>query len=137
MREWYILPFTFECGLELIIQQTTLQGNISEAERDVDAAQALPAKLRTLESEMEDKERRLEIIKDELKAAKYEERIAEKESKYRSLEVTRDGLNNEFRTLSLQADSRAKLDLNRASLKTKSAEVKNVYVISPDLAATF
>ncbi|CAL1713176.1 unnamed protein product [Somion occarium] len=115
---------------ESLRERTTLQGNISEAERDVDAAQALPAKLRTLESEMEDKERRLEIIKDELKAAKYEERIAEKESKYRSLEVTRDGLNNEFRTLSLQADSRAKLDLNRASLKTKSAEVKNVIEIN-------
>lgn len=59
-------------------------------------------------------------------AAKFDEQLSEKESKLRSMEATRDTLNNEFRTLSLQADSRAKLDLHRASLKTKSNEVKNM-----------
>lgn len=36
----------------------------------------------------------------------------------------RDELNEELRTLSLQADSRAKLDLQRVQMKTKTGEIK-------------
>ena len=103
-----------------------MQTSLSDAEREVDAAQTLPAKLKTIQSEIDDKERRLETSKNELLSAKFDEQLAEKEAKLRSMEATRDTLNNEFRTLSLQADSRAKLDLHRASLKSKTSEVKNV-----------
>ena len=40
------------------------------------------------------------------------------------LNERRDDLNDELRMLSLQADSRAKLELQRAQLKTKTGEIK-------------
>ena len=44
----------------------------------------------------------------------------------RTLEAERDSLNNEFKNLSLQADERAKLDIKRDELKTKSQESKTM-----------
>lgn len=77
---------------------------------------------------MEDKTARLEKIKTIFKETNYDRRLQEKTSKAKDLEIKRDQLTAEVTTLSLQADTRAKLDIKRAELKTKSADVKNVYV---------
>jgi len=37
-------------------------------------------------------------------------------------------LNGEIRTLSLQADSRARLDIKRAEMKSKKNEMQNMWV---------
>lgn len=44
------------------------------------------------------------------------------------MEAERDGLNIELRALSAQADTRAKLDLKRAELKSKTSQMRNTYV---------
>jgi len=45
-------------------------------------------------------------------------------------------LNSEFKALSTQADSRAKLDYLRTEVKTKSAEIKALYVDFEDFTDT-
>ncbi|KAI0822321.1 hypothetical protein BC628DRAFT_691139 [Trametes gibbosa] len=103
---------------------STLQSKISEAERDIDAARLLTSRLADLNADIEEKRRRLEKAREDLRDANFEDKIAEKTSKSRSLDLRRDELNSELRSLSLQADSRAKLDLHRAQVKTKDAEIK-------------
>lgn len=44
------------------------------------------------------------------------------------LEEQREELNNEFQSLTLQADTRARLDLKRAEVKSKMAEIDNQWV---------
>ena len=61
-----------------------------------------------------------------MKDANFDERISEKSSKARALEDRREDLNGEIRTLSLQADSRARLDIKRAEMKSKQNEVQNM-----------
>ena len=78
---------------------------------------------------MEEKKTRLEKVKSDMKSSNYEVKFAEKLTKGRRMEDQRDKLNVEIRTLSLQADARARLDLKRTELKTKRADVKNTYVL--------
>jgi DNA repair protein RAD50 len=78
-----------------------------------------------LQGDVEEKQRRLEKARGDIKASNYDEKISEKASKGRAMEEQRDDLNAEVRTLSLQADSRARLDLKRDELKSKNNELKN------------
>jgi DNA repair protein RAD50 len=94
----------------------------------VDATLSLTTEIRTLQGDMEEKKRRMDKAREDIKAANYEERIAEKTSKARGFEEQRDDLNAEFRSLNLQADSRARLDLKRDEMKSKKNELKNTLV---------
>lgn len=57
-------------------------------------------------------------------ASDFDAKIKEKTDAGQALNVQQDTLNRELRTLSLQADSRAKLDLQRGQLKVKESEIK-------------
>jgi DNA repair protein RAD50 len=67
-------------------------------------------------------------MRSDFKTAKYEERLTERTAMARRMEDQRDQLNAEVRSLSLRADSRARLDLKRAEFKSKSTDLKNTYV---------
>ena len=58
--------------------------------------------------------------------AKYDTKLQEITFEVRSLEEQREILHSELKNLSLQADARAKLDLKRVDLRTKSQELKNI-----------
>lgn len=88
----------------------------------------MTSELRTLVGDFEEKKARLDKVKNDIDASGYDAKLAEKQSKSRNMEDRRDALNTEIRTLSLQADSRARLDLKRAEVKTKTADIKNTYV---------
>ncbi|KAI1789650.1 hypothetical protein LXA43DRAFT_1020614 [Ganoderma leucocontextum] len=103
---------------------STLQGKITGAERDVDSARALTSRLAELKADIEEKRNRLARAQEEFKSAGFEEKIREAMAQSSKLNDRRDELNEELRTLSLQADSRAKLDLQRAQMKTKTGEIK-------------
>lgn len=107
--------------------QTSLQTKIRDTELEVEAAQALTAELRTLKADIEEKEHRIKKSRAEIAQAKYEERLAEKNNKAKGLELKREELNAELGKTSAQAEARARLDLKRTELKTKSGEVKNTY----------
>ncbi|KAL4258232.1 P-loop containing nucleoside triphosphate hydrolase [Pleurotus pulmonarius] len=106
------------------------QSSINAAESDLDATQVVESELRTLSGDIEEKRSRLDQLKTAIQSANYDGRIAEKTTKAKHLEDQRDSLNAEFRALSLQADSRAKLDLKRTELKSKTAELKNTLEVA-------
>lgn len=108
-----------------MIPQATLRSKITSAESSLDQTSSLTTDIRTLEGDIEEKKRRLEKVRQEIKVTNFDEKIAEKSSKARALEDRREDLNGEIRTLSLQADSRARLDIKRAEMKSKENEVQH------------
>lgn len=88
--------------------------------------QGLASDLRTLLGDIEEKKLRLEKIKGEIKSANFDDRLNERAVRARSLDDKRDTLNVELRSLSLQADVRARLDLKRAEMRSKKTENKNM-----------
>lgn len=80
--------------------------------------------MRAIQGDIQEKKSRLEKIKSEIKAANYEASLAEKTDKSRLLEAKRDSLNTEIRVLSLQADTRARLDFKRLEVKNKTIEIQ-------------
>ncbi|KII86927.1 hypothetical protein PLICRDRAFT_665598 [Plicaturopsis crispa FD-325 SS-3] len=107
-------------------QITERQSSIASAEAELDATQDVPSELRTVKADMDEKRSRIEKLRADVKAGDFERRLAEKTSKARSLEDRRDQMNGELRTLSLQADARAKLDIKRSEVKSKETDVANV-----------
>jgi len=99
---------------------------MTSAESSLNQTSSLPTDIRTLQGDIEVKERRLNKVRQDIEDANYEENIAEKSSKARLLEDQREDLNVEIRTLSLQADSRARLDIKRAEMKSKKNEMQNM-----------
>ena len=96
----------------------------------MDNAESVTSELHTLAGDISEKKIRIEKLKNDLKALQYESKSAEKNAKRVKLDERREELNQEIRSLSLQADSRARLDLKRSSLKTDLAKVKNTYVLT-------
>ncbi|KDR82825.1 hypothetical protein GALMADRAFT_112894 [Galerina marginata CBS 339.88] len=101
------------------------QEKIKKTERVLEGQQDLPGKLRSLQGDMEEKKDRLEKLKSTIASANFDVRLAELASKSRILEEERDQLNIELQGLSLQAESRARLELKRGEVKTKSLEIEN------------
>ncbi|KAG8214897.1 hypothetical protein J3R82DRAFT_10069 [Butyriboletus roseoflavus] len=101
------------------------QEAISKAEVAVETMQGLASELRTLSGDIEERKLRLEKLKKDIKEANYEERLSERASKARALDDKRDNMNAELRGLSLQADARARLDLKRSEVRSRTLEVKN------------
>jgi DNA repair protein RAD50 len=88
--------------------------------------QSLASELRTLAGDIEEKKSRLEKIKADIQTGNFDERLSTKATKARSMEDQRDTLNTELRGLSLQAESRARLDLKRAEVRSKTSDTKNM-----------
>ena len=108
-----------------------MQSKISDAEREVDAARLLTSRLAELSADIKEKRRRLDKAREDFREANFDAKIAEKNSKSRSLDLQRDELNIELRTLTTQAGSRAKLDVNRDQVKAKEMDIRTTCVSSP------
>jgi DNA repair protein RAD50 len=119
-----------ESDVELLFSsaQSSAQRSLTDTEHKLDATETLSSELHTLAGDIEEKKARLEKIKNDFQASKYESKLAEKATKARNFEDRRDELNAELRGLTLQMDSRSKLDLKSTELKTKTADVKNTCV---------
>ena len=81
-----------------------------------------------LRGDIQDKTSRIEKITNAIAEQAFDAKIQQSTIKMRSLEEERDALNIEFKNLSLQADERAKLDLKRDELKSKSQDMKTMSV---------
>ena len=69
-------------------------------------------------------------IRDDIQSSNFDERLSELGAKTHTLEAERLELDKEINTLSLQADTRARLDLKRDAVRTKTSEIQNTLVIS-------
>ncbi|KAI0322043.1 AAA domain-containing protein [Amylostereum chailletii] len=103
-----------------------LQSDISVAESKVEAAETVEGELETHIADIQEKEARIEKMKLEIASAKYDERMLELNGKTRELESKRDAFTQEIRTLSLQADQRAKLGLHQSSQGSKEREMNKL-----------
>jgi DNA repair protein RAD50 len=112
--------------LALIFLQTERQDKISKTERALEDLQSLPAAVRNLQSDIEDRKGRLLKLKAAVSSAKYNSRLADFAKKARELEDQRERLNSELQGLSLQADSRARLELKRGEVKSKTMEIQTM-----------
>ncbi|PCH40037.1 hypothetical protein WOLCODRAFT_162047 [Wolfiporia cocos MD-104 SS10] len=104
---------------------TKAQTRVAEAEAEFDKATTLTSQSQILQADIEEKELRVEKTKADIKSANFEQRLADANTKARSMELRRDDLTAEIRTLSLLADTRARLDIKKADLKSKTNEVEN------------
>ncbi|KAJ7505318.1 AAA domain-containing protein [Mycena galericulata] len=100
------------------------QSSIELSERQLEALQNIPSELNALNDDIEEQQNRLTKIQAEIAASKYDERLNEKTASTKTLEERRDVLNSEFKSLNLQAESRAKLEYRRTEVKAKSGEIK-------------
>lgn len=117
---------TFLRDLLLLSAQSKLQSDIALSETKLEAAEMLDGDLQTVVSDIEGKKDRIERLKTEMTSTKHDDRIAELNTKVRSMEDKRDNLTQEIRTLSLQSDARAKLTLHQRDLTSKEREMNNM-----------
>jgi DNA repair protein RAD50 len=86
----------------------------------------LDGDLLNIVSDIEGKRARIQKLKEDIVAAKHDDRIADLNARVRSMEDQRDNLTLEIRTLSLQSDTRAKLTLHQRNLASKEREMRNM-----------
>ncbi len=86
----------------------------------------LDSDLQNILSDIEGKNARIQKLKEDLIAAKHDDRIADLNTRIRAMEDQRDSLTLEIRTLSLQSDARAKLTLHQRDLTSKEREMRNM-----------
>ncbi|THU87035.1 hypothetical protein K435DRAFT_867671 [Dendrothele bispora CBS 962.96] len=96
---------------------------IFTAEDALDKCQAIPAELESVVEDIKEKTRRMEKVQGDITKADHDGRLAQVVDQRRTLEHKRDDLNAEFVALNSQSEVRAKLDLNRKDVKTKTIEV--------------
>ncbi|KAI0345847.1 hypothetical protein BDW22DRAFT_1353452 [Trametopsis cervina] len=111
-------------------RQVSLQNSMVKAEREVDAAEALTSKRKNLETDITEKERRIQLVKDEIVEANFDHRLGGKAKATRELEGKITAFNDEIQSLSTQASTRARLDVKREELKTKEMEMNNLIDIN-------
>jgi len=131
------VPAEPEPDLRLFIVQSETQRKITDTEKKLDASEILSSELATLTGEIKERKTLLEKVKNDIQSSEYESKLTEKNSNARNLEDRRDQLNRELHSVSLQADSMARLDLKRTELRTKTADVKNTCVVSRFLAIPY
>jgi len=120
----WLLLFQFLL-LRILYYQQERQMNIRRAERQLEDEQSIQSELSLLQGDIDEKKSRLKKLRSDFSGASYDLRLQEKFDKGKRLEETREKLNMEIRTLSLQADSRARLDVKRAEVKSKTNEASN------------
>lgn len=86
----------------------------------------LDADLQNILSDIEGKNARIQKLNEDIITAKYDDRVADLNTRVRAMEDQRDNLTLEIRTLSLQSDARAKLTLHQRDLASKEREMKNM-----------
>ena len=104
------------------------QASITRDEATLDDMQDIPAQLASVDSEIEDKAEKLKKLREQIKTAAYDKQIEEKAREARLLDDQRNEASREFRFLSSQAEIRAKLQLKRTELQSKTKEVQTTWV---------
>ncbi|KAG6830973.1 hypothetical protein H0H87_006624 [Tephrocybe sp. NHM501043] len=106
-------------------QANERQHSIKKDELKLESLLTIPSQLKTLQGDMDEKKARLNKHKNDMGSARYDARLTEVVGKAKGLEEQRELLNSELRTLGLQSDVRAKLNLAKEDIKNKGADILN------------
>ncbi|TFK64624.1 hypothetical protein BDN72DRAFT_963073 [Pluteus cervinus] len=107
-------------------QMAKHQQTISDGNRQLEDQATIPSQLQNAQDEIHEKKRRIEKIKADIATAAFEKNLAEKGEKARQVEERHQTLSSELASLSLQSDSRAKLDLKRGEVKSRTIEIQAI-----------
>ena len=99
---------------------------VKEAAISLEGTERLPSDHTAVRSDIEAKRMRITRLEKELDQLAYDQRSAEISAQIKQLQDEREVLNAEFRRLSLQAESRAKLNIKREEQKRKRLEMSGL-----------
>ncbi|PPQ69607.1 hypothetical protein CVT24_001363 [Panaeolus cyanescens] len=111
-------------------QISEYQMKVNKLDRELEGLQDLPAKQANIRTSITEKKEHVEKVKSNIAAANYEKKLNERTSKARQLEEQRDQLSLELQAISMQAQSRATLELKRTEAKTKTSEIETMLELS-------
>lgn len=100
------------------------------AEANFSSVSSVEAQVKMVEGQITDLEDSKSRLEQEVRDAKYDERIREKAIAMRQKETDRDRANSELSALNRQADSRAQLSIKRNEYSSKTSQVAASYVAS-------
>ena len=83
--------------------------------------------LRRVSVDVEEKKAKVASMKAELEGHGFDKQLEEKTRAIRRLEDERERISTELTTISLQADTRAKLDLKREEFRRKDLHINDWY----------
>lgn len=83
--------------------------------------------LRRVTVDVEEKKAKVASMKAELEEHSFDKQLEEKTRAIRRLEDERERISTELTTISLQADTRAKLDLKREEFRRKDLDITDWY----------
>lgn len=124
-RQWYAQ--FFQQFLSLIFLEANLRKSITTDEARLDEAGTLATDLRRVSADVEEKRSKVALMKAELEGHGFDKQLEEKTRAIRRLEDERERISTELTSISLQADTRAKLDLKREESRRKDREIKDWY----------
>lgn len=124
-RQWYVQ--FFQQFLSLIFLEANLRKSITADEARLDEAGTLATDLRRVSADVEEKRAKVALMKAELEGHGFDKQLEEKTRAIRRLEDERERISTELTSISLQADTRAKLDLKREESRRKDREIKDWY----------
>ncbi|KAG8934317.1 DNA repair protein rad50 [Tulasnella sp. 418] len=111
---------------------STLQTMIENAEGDIDKSKNIASLLKFNNDDLEDKNKRLQRINDMIAGAKFESKLSAVNKEIQKTEGEREALYTEQSRASLQANARAKLEVQKADLKKKKADVDRILTTQGD-----
>ena len=107
-----------------------MRSQIHKDQREVDNAEGLTSEYKALEADIEEKESRIQRVSNDIRSAKYEERINEQTILRQELVVRSEALQAENEELSKQAGERTALEMKREELKRKETDLKNSLAVN-------
>ncbi|KDQ20852.1 hypothetical protein BOTBODRAFT_124714 [Botryobasidium botryosum FD-172 SS1] len=110
----------------VLTQISKHQSTIAEQNAKINASSMLDAELRQNEQDFTEKTALFEASKKTLLDAQFDAQITEQSREMARMNAERDELNVELRTLSLQADTRAKFSLKKSDLTKKEGEIRMI-----------
>jgi DNA repair protein RAD50 len=93
------------------------------AEANFSSVSSVEAQVQMVEGQITDLEDAKNRLEQEIREAKYDERLREKTVSIRQKETDRDRANSELSALNRQADSRAQLTIKRNEMHSKNSQV--------------
>lgn len=93
------------------------------AEANFSSVSSVDASVKMVEGQITDLEDAKSRLEQEVREARYDERLREKVVAIRQKETDRDRANSELSALNRQADSRAQLSIKRNEFNSKTSQV--------------
>lgn len=123
-KQQQIVSFQYQSGwYQADSDQSQTNDKIRVAEANFSSVSSVDASVKMVERQITDLEDAKSRLEQEVREARYDERLREKVVAIRQKETDRDRANSELSALNRQADSRAQLSIKRNEFTSKTSQV--------------